>query len=122
MRAHYQYSWLKEPDSDDLSQFSNWEVRAEITVRPPGGWVFSTNGFYRSNTRSLYRNTKDIYTIGARIAKEFKRFTVYLEGQDLLDHPVTTESSSQDRSQLMVQKMNMNRRLFLLGLTININE
>lgn len=83
MRAHYQYSWLNEPDTDDLSQFHNWEVRAEITVRPPGGWMFSTNGFYRSNTRSLYRQTKDIYTIGARIAKEFKRFTVYLEGQDL---------------------------------------
>ena len=80
MRAHYQYDWVKNPNSDNLSQFHNWEVWADITVRPVKGWLFSTNGFYRSKTRSLYRNTKDTYSISARIAKEFKRFTVYLEG------------------------------------------
>jgi hypothetical protein len=122
MRAYYQYSWVKDPDSDDLSQFHNWEVRADITVRPFRGWVFSTDGFYRSNTRSLYRRAKDMYSVNARIAKEFKRFTVYLEGQDLTDHPVTTETSSQDKSQLMIQTRSMNRRLFLLGLMIKFNN
>lgn len=71
MRAYYQYSWVKNPDSVDLSLFHNWEVRGDIAVRPFRGWVFSTNGFYRSNTRSLYRRAKDMYSVSARIAKEF---------------------------------------------------
>lgn len=117
MLANYQHSWMKNPNSDDLTQAHNWEVRGDITVRPLEGWSVSTNGFYRSTISSLYNKAQDLYSVSARLTKEFKRLTVYLEGQDLLDHKVTTETSSEDMSQLMVQTTSMNRRLFLLGLT-----
>lgn len=60
-----------------------------------------------------------MYSISARITKEFKRFTVYLEGRDLLDHPATTENLSEDMTRQMIQTINMNRRLFLLGFSWN---
>ena len=120
LRALYQQNWMKNPNQDDLVDSKNWEVRADVTVRPFDGWVLSTNGYYRSNINTLYKRNKEMYSLSERITKEFKRLTLYLEGRDLLDHAVTTENLSEDMSKQMEQTIHMNRRLFLLGLTIKI--
>ena len=108
---------MKNPQLDELDNSKNWDVMADVTVRPFAGWALSTNGFYRSNINTLYKRNRDMYSLSARLTKEFKRLTVYLEGRDLLDHSVTTENLSEDMTRQMVQTMHMNRRLFLLGLT-----
>ena len=118
MRALYQHNWMNNPNADELVSSKNWEVRADFTVKPFDGWALSANGYYRSNINTLYKKNKDRYSLSARITKEFKRLSVYLEGRDLLDHAVTTENLSEDMSRQMVQTIHMNRRLFLLGLTI----
>ena len=76
MRAHYQQNWMKNPQLDDLDNSKNWDVMADVTVRPFAGWALSTNGFYRSNINTLYKRNRDMYSLSARLTKEFKRLTV----------------------------------------------
>ena len=115
VQGNYQHNALMNADSDEMENFNNWEVRADITARTTNGWSFSTNGFYRSDSQSLYSRKKNVYTINTRIAKEFKHITIYLDGRDLLDHPVTVTYFSQNKSEQWEETTIMNRCMVLLG-------
>lgn len=99
------------------SKSNTWTLMADISVRLGKGWTFSADGSYIGDIENLYSLTKKHFTVNSRIAKEFKNFSLYLEGRDLLDMPIVTEYFTQDLSVRWIEVSRLNRRIFLLGLT-----
>jgi hypothetical protein len=53
--------------------------------------------------------------LNAHVQKSFKRFTLYLDGRDLLDQPRETSFYSEEQKEFWVEEVRSNRRLVVLG-------
>lgn len=71
---------------------------------------------YQSKIIRSYSTTTEYYGLDLRVSQKFGKFDVYLEGKDLLDRPIITQTFSEDETQGRVEIWNYNRRIFLLGL------
>lgn len=58
---------------------------------------------------------KEYCELNLRVQKDFKSFTLYLEGRDLLDQPRETSFESDELQEYWVEEVRSNRRLFILG-------
>ena len=47
--------------------------------------------------------------------KEFKQFTLYLQGRHLLDQSTETSFLSEETQEAWVEEVRLNRRIFVLG-------
>ena len=58
---------------------------------------------------------KQYCELNARVQKEFKRFTLYLEGRDLLDTPRESSFESEQTQEFWIEEVRSNRRIFVIG-------
>ncbi len=104
---------------DNISKTHYTELSLDTSFQPGRGWTFSANGFYRGEVQNFYSLLGAYYTLNTRIEKQFKSFTVSLEGLDLLDAPVKAEFFSADGNNAWSTESRQNRRIFLLGFSWN---
>ena len=117
LQVNYRQKQQKALIADTENKANDWELLADVGIRPGRGWSFTARGQYQGDIRTLYSLTHQYYTVNARISKEFRQFSLYLEGRDLFDKPVTTEFLSRDLTENWIEISNLNRQLFLLGLS-----
>ena len=58
---------------------------------------------------------KEYCELNARVQKDFKKFTLYLQAKDLLDQPRETSFESEEQQEFWVEQVRSNRRFFVLG-------
>ena len=73
------------------------------------------NAKYQSKVATFFTIFKEYCELNANIQKEFKHFTLYLEGRDLLDQPAETSFESEELQEFWVEEVRSNRRIFVLG-------
>ena len=94
---------------------SDWRLWADATLTLPKNWKVSADMNYRSNVATFFTIFKQYCELNARVQKEFKRFTLYLEGRDLLDTPSETSFESEETQEFWIEEVRNNRRFFILG-------
>lgn len=99
-----------------VKKSDDWRAWADVTATLPKDWTLHVDADYRSAVATLYSLSSAYCAMNARIQKRFSRITVYAEGRDLLDTPVSRQYLSQDGNDWWEETARMNRRLFLLGL------
>ena len=74
-----------------------------------------TNFKYQSKVKTFFTMFDQYCELHARVTKEFKKFTVFLEGKDLLDKPNETSFESEELQEYWVEVVRNNRRMVVLG-------
>jgi len=111
----YNYTVRTWRDSDRIKKSTDWRAMADISARLKKGWTFSTDINYQSAVSTFFAIFKEYCVLNARIQKDFKHFTLYLQGRDLLDKPVESEYISEDEKEFWTESTLHNRRIILLG-------
>lgn len=93
----------------------DWRLNTDITAKLGRGWTLGADARYQSKTATFFTMFKGYCTFNARVQKEFKRFTLYLEGRDLLDQATETTFESEELQEYWIEEVRNNRRIILLG-------
>ena len=109
-------SFLKSRISGEVKKTHNWGLTAAAACFPGKGWSVDADVKYRSSVSSFFTSFSEYWTLNMKVQKSFKRLTVYLQGRDLLDAPVTAEFLSADGLEWWAEESRENRRIILLGL------
>ena len=115
MGVDYNYTIRTWRNSDKVKRSNDWRVVADIAARLPKGWSMSADMRYQSAVSTFFAVFKQYCVLNARIQKDFKRFTIHLQGRDLLDKPMESEYISEDQTEYWTESTLHNRRLILLG-------
>ena len=102
-------------DMDKVKISTDWRLTADIAARLKKGWTLSADLKYQSAVATFFALFKQYCVLNAKVQKDFKRFSVFLQGRDLLDKPVESEYLSEDETEYWVESTLHNRRLILLG-------
>lgn len=94
----------------------DWRLKADATLAFGKGWSLGADFNYTSRIRTLFSRISPYYKVNAWIQKDFKKFTIYLQGRDLVDNIVKTEHYSVDRTASWKETVRNNNRLIVLGL------
>ena len=97
----------------------DWNLSSGATVHLPANWDIGADIRYQSKVATFFSLFNQYCVLNARIQKRFKKFSVYLEGRDLLDNERTTTFESADHKERWVESVRANRRLVILGLNWN---
>ena len=62
---------------------SDWGLNGNATLRIKGGWSFNVKGRYQSKIIRTYSSITEYVGCDFRVMKDFRRFSVYVEGRDL---------------------------------------
>ena len=101
--------------SGEIKDSYNWRLNADISARLGKGWSMGMDARYQSKVATFFTIFKEYCELNARIQKDFRRVSLYLEGRDLLDQPRETSFESEDLQEYWVEVVRSNRRLFVLG-------
>ena len=113
--VEYNYTVRTWRDMDKVKISNDWRLTADIAARLKDGWTLSADLKYQSAVATFFALFKQYCVLNAKIQKDFKRFSVFLQGRDLLDKPVESEYLSEDENEYWVESTLHNRRLVLLG-------
>lgn len=94
---------------------SDWGVNGNASLKIKGGWMFNIKGRYQSKIIRTYSSITEYVGCDVRVSKDFKRFSVYLEGKDLFDQPIMITTYSEDKTYARFEEHFYNRRLFAIG-------
>lgn len=115
--VEYNYTVRTWRDMDKVKISNDWRLTADIAAHLQKGWTLSADLKYQSAVATFFALFKQYCVFNAKIQKDFKHFSVYLQGRDLLDKPVESEFLSEDETEYWVESTLHNRRLILLGFT-----
>ena len=101
--------------SDTIKDSYNWNLTGDITANLGKGWSLGADATYQSKVATFFTIFKEYCELNARVQKDFKRFSLYLKGCDLLDMPRETRFESEELQEAWVEQVRCNRRLFLIG-------
>lgn len=101
--------------SGTVKDSHDWKLKGDITAFLGKGWSVGINSKYQSKVATFFTIFKEYCELNARITKDFDRFTLYLEGKDLLDQPTETTFESEELQEYWVEGVRNNRRMVLLG-------
>jgi len=93
----------------------DWKLNGDISANLGKGWSMGVNAKYQSKVATFFTIFKQYCELNARVQKEFKRFTLYLEGRDLLDTPRETSFESEETQEFWIEEVRSNRRIFVIG-------
>jgi len=79
-------------------------------------WTFAVQGNYQSKITKIYSYMTQYVGLSARVDKRLGKFSVFVEGKDLLDRPIETYTFSEDYLHGRCESDNKNRRAYYLGL------
>ncbi|MCR4824754.1 MAG: outer membrane beta-barrel family protein [Bacteroidales bacterium] len=124
VRAHVgiQYNQIRRWKKDDGKQIDshNWRTWADARVVFGRGWVVAADALYRSRVNTVYTSIDDYWTLNFRIEKNFRKWSLYLEGRDLLDNLFETSYLSADGLSGWTVMDYKNWRMIVLGFKWNI--
>ena len=93
----------------------DWKLSGDITANLGKGWSVGADARYQSKVATFFTIFKQYCELNARVQKEFKRFTLYLEGRDLLDTPRESSFESEQTQEFWIEEVRSNRRIFVIG-------
>ncbi len=93
----------------------DWKLNGDITANLGKGWSMGLNAKYQSKVATFFTIFKQYCELKARVQKDFKHFTLYLEGRDLLDQPMETSFESEELKEFWVEEVRGNRRITVIG-------
>lgn len=102
-----------------LKKSFDWRLNSDIAANLGKGWSIGASTKYQSKVATFFTIFKEYCELNAFVKKDFKRFTLYLEGRDLLDQPREASFESEELKEYWVEEVRSNRRLFILGFKWN---
>ena len=111
----YNQSRRTAKDSDKVKNSFDWKLTADATAFLGKGWSIGVDAKYQSKVATFFTIFKQYCELNARIQKDFKKFTLYLQGRDLLDQSRETSFESEELQEFWVEQVRSNRRIFVLG-------
>lgn len=112
----YNQSRRTAKDSDKVKNSFDWKLSGDIKAFLGKGWSVAMDAKYQSKVATFFTIFKQYCELNARIQKDFKQFSVFLQGKDLLDQPRETSFESEDAQEFWVEEVRSNRRFFVLGI------
>lgn len=92
-----------------------WTLMGDISANLGKGWSVGADAHYRSNVATFFTLFKEYCQLNVHVRKDFKRFSLYLEGRDLLDQERETTFESAETQEFWVEEVRANLRLFVFG-------
>ena len=92
-----------------------WTLMGDISANLGKGWSIGADAHYRSNVATFFTLFKEYCQLNVHVRKDFKRFSLYLEGRDLLDQERETTFESAETQEFWVEEVRANLRLFVIG-------
>lgn len=111
----YNQSRRMAKTSDVVKNSFNWKLTGDITANLGKGWSIGADAKYQSKVATFFTIFKEYCELNANVQKDFKRFSLYLKGNDLLDMPRETRFESEELQEAWVEQVRSNRRLILIG-------
>ena len=111
----YNQSRRTAKDSDKVKNSFDWKLTSDITAFLGKGWSVGADAKYQSKVATFFTIFKQYCELNVRIQKDFKTFTLYLQGRDLLDQTRETSFESEELQEFWVEQVRSNRRIFVLG-------
>lgn len=111
----YNQSSRTAKDSDKVKNSFDWKLTSDITAFLGKGWSVGADAKYQSKVATFFTIFKQYCELNVRIQKDFKKFTLYLQGRDLLDQTRETSFESEELQEFWVEQVRSNRRIFVLG-------
>lgn len=111
----YNRSHRKAKEGDKVKDSHDWKLNSDVTAFLGKGWSVTLSSKYQSKVATFFTIFKEYCELNMRIQKDFKDFSLYLEGRDLLDQPRETSFESDELQEYWVEEVRSNRRLFILG-------
>lgn len=103
--------------SGSVTRSSDYSIASSLTYDIKT-WTFEGNAKYQSGVTRTYYSMSSIIDGNIKISKTFgKHWTVYIHGSNLLDHPVTVETISEDEKEIRYEKFDDYKRLVILGVS-----
>lgn len=93
----------------------DWRLKADISAKLGNGWSIGADARYQSKVATFFTLFDQYCVLNAFVKKEFKQFTFYLEGRDLLDKEMVTSFESEEQKEYWVEEVRGNRRVVVLG-------
>ena len=93
----------------------DWRLDTEIFANLGKGWRVGIDTKYRSKVATFFTTSNENCELNAHVQKSFKRFTLYLDGRNLLDQPRETSFYSEEQKEFWVEEVRSNRRLVVMG-------
>lgn len=100
---------------DEFKRSFDWRLKADIAANLGKGWSVGADAKYQSKVATFFTSSKGYCELNAGVKKDFKRFTLYFEGRDLLDQSLETSFESEETKEYWIEEVRKNRRIFLLG-------
>lgn len=111
----YNQSRRTAKDSDKVKNSFDWKLTSDVTAFLGKGWSVGADAKYQSKVATFFTIFKQYCELNVRIQKDFKKFTLYLQGRDLLDETRETSFESEELQEFWVEQVRSNRRIFVLG-------
>lgn len=92
-----------------------WMLMGDISANLGKGWSVGVDAHYRSNVATFFTLFKEYCQLNFRVQKDFERFSLFLEGRDLLDQERQTTFESEETQEFWVEEVRGNRRIFVIG-------
>jgi hypothetical protein len=96
-----------------------WLLMGDISANLGKGWSMGADAHYRSNVATFFTLFKEYCELNVHVRKDFKRFSVFLEGRDLLDQERETTFISEETQEFWIEEVRGNRRIIILGVKWN---
>lgn len=94
----------------------DWKLTADISAKLGKGWSAGLDAKYQSKVATFFTIFKQYCALNAFVQKDFKKFTLYMKGRDLLDTPTETSFLSEETQEFWVEEVRRNRRIVVLGI------
>ena len=107
------YQALKE--KEELKKSNAWSLSADVALKLGKGWRISADARYQSAVTRFFSIFDDYCIVNARVQKNIKNVTLFLEGRHLADKTMTNRIESAEENHIWTELNLLNRRLILLG-------
>lgn len=94
---------------------AQWSGSVDLSAGPGKGWSIGADARYQSKVATFFTIFKQYCELNVRIQKDFKKFTLYLQGKDLLDQTRETSFESEELQEFWIEQVRGNRRIYVLG-------
>lgn len=111
----YNQSRRKAKTDGAIKDSYYWTLMGDISANLGKGWSLGADAHYQSNVATFFTLFKEYCQLNVHVRKDFNRFSLYLEGRDLLDQERETTFESAETQEFWVEEVRANLRLFVIG-------
>lgn len=105
-------------NAGNVTRSSDWGMNADALLKVRGGWTFSVKGRYQSKIIRSYSSITQYIGCDARVDKDFRRFSIFIQGKDLFDQTIEVITYSEDHTYARIEENFYNRRIFSAGISV----